>query len=402
MRVMNNLAFGWTSIFSSRVRSGLTLLAMSIGVASVVILTGVGEGARHYVVDQFASLGTNLLIVIPGRAETASGTPSTFIGETPRDLTIGDAQALERIPAVRRWAPVVIGEMALSYQGRERRVPVLGSTHSMLEIRHLQLAQGKFLPEGDPERSRSVCVLGAKVASELFGSSPVLGEIVRIGDHRSRVIGVLATEGRSLGMDTQELVVVPVAFSQMILNTEKLFRIIVEARDRDNIELLKTRILDSISRRHYGEKDITIITQDSVLATFDRIFTMLTITVGGIAGISLGVAGILIMNVMLVSISQRTAEIGLLKAIGAKKRQIIILILTEAVLLSGMGGILGLGLGLTGGWLVEQFYPDLATTPPWWAVTAALGTAISTGLIFSLLPARRAARLDPVQSLAKR
>lgn len=402
MRVMNNLAFGWTSIFSSRVRSGLTLLAMSIGVASVVILTGVGEGARHYVVDQFASLGTNLLIVIPGRAETASGTPSTFIGETPRDLTIGDARALERIPAVRRWAPVVVGEMALSYQGRERRVPVLGSTHSMLEIRHLQLAQGKFLPEGDPERSRSVCVLGAKVASELFGSSPVLGEIVRIGDHRSRVIGVLATEGRSLGMDTQELVVVPVAFSQMILNTEKLFRIIVEARDRDNIELLKTRILDSISRRHYGEKDITIITQDSVLATFDRIFTMLTITVGGIAGISLGVAGILIMNVMLVSISQRTAEIGLLKAIGAKKRQIIILILTEAVLLSGMGGILGLGLGLTGGWLVEQFYPDLATTPPWWAVTAALGTAISTGLIFSLLPARRAARLDPVQSLAKR
>jgi len=402
MKVLSTLRFSWFSIFSSRVRSGLTLLAMSIGVAAVVVLTGVGEGARHYVIDQFASLGTNLLIVIPGRAETASGTPSTFIGETPRDLTIGDAQALERLPGVRRWAPVVVGEMALSYQGRERRVPVMGSTSSMLDIRHLRLAQGRFLPAGDPEQSRSICVLGAKVARELFGTSPVLGEIVRIGDHRSRVIGVLATEGRSLGMDTQELVVVPVAFSQMILNTEGLFRVIVEARGRADIEQLKSQILGAISQRHYGEKDITVITQDSILATFDRIFTMLTITVGGIAGISLGVAGILIMNVMLVSISQRTAEIGLLKAIGAKNRQITILILTEAVLLSGVGGILGLGLGLFGGWLVEQLYPDLSTTPPWWAVTAALGTAMLTGLIFSLLPARRAAKFDPVQSLSKR
>ncbi len=402
MKALSNLHFGYASILSSKVRSGLTLLAMSIGVAAVVILTGVGEGARHYVIDQFASLGTNLVIVIPGRSETASGTPSTFIGETPRDLTISDAQALERLPAVRRWAPVVIGEMAITYQGRERRVPVLGSTHSMLKIRHLQLSQGSFIPKGDPELSRSVCVLGAKVARELFGSSPVLGEIVRIGDHRSRVIGVLASEGRSLGMDTQELVVVPVAFSQMILNTEQLFRIIVEARDRDDVERLKTSILDTISRRHHGERDITIITQDSILATFDRIFTMLTITVGGIAGISLGVAGILIMNVMLVSISQRTAEIGLLKALGAKNRQITTIILTEAILLSTIGGILGLGLGLTGGWLVEQFYPDLSTTPPWWAVTAALATAIFTGLIFSLMPARRAARLDPIQSLAKR
>lgn len=402
MRIISSLNFGLASIISNKVRSTLTLLAMSIGVAAVVVLTGVGEGARHYVIDQFASLGTNLVIVIPGRAETASGTPSTFIGETPRNLTIGDAQALERLAEVRRWAPVVVGEMSLSYQGRERRVPVLGSTRSMLAIRHLQLAQGSFLPPGDPDLSRSVCVLGAKVAKELFGTSPILGELVRIGDHRSRVIGVLATEGRSLGMDTQELVVVPVAFSQMILNTEKLFRIIVEAKDRDSIESLKTGIIETISRRHHGEKDITIITQDSVLSTFDKIFTMLTVTVGGIAGISLGVAGILIMNVMLVSISQRTGEIGLLKAIGAKKRQITFLILAEAMLLSGLGGILGLGLGFSGGWLVEQFYPDLATTPPWWAITAAITTALGTGLIFSLLPARRAARLDPIESLAKR
>ncbi len=402
MRSLSSLGFAWSSVAAGKVRSALTLLAMSIGVAAVVVLTGVGEGARRYVVEQFSSLGTNLLIIIPGRSETSSGTPSTFIGETPRDLTIGDGKSLERLSRVRRWAPVVVGEMALSYQGRERRVPVMGSTHSMLKIRHLQLAKGRFLPADDPDLSRSVCVLGAKVARELFGTSSVLGEIVRIGDHRCRVIGILATEGRSLGMDTQELVVVPVAFSQMILNTEKLFRIIVEAKDRGDIELLKKQIVGTISRRHYGEEDITVITQDSILSTFDRIFTMLTITVGGIAGISLGVAGILIMNVMLVSISRRTAEIGLMKAVGAKKRQITILILTEAVLLSSVGALLGLILGLAGGWLVQQFYPDLATRPPLWAVGAAITTAIVTGLVFSLLPARRAAKLDPIQSLAKR
>jgi len=402
VRAISNIGLAWSSVFAGKVRSGLTLLAMSIGVAAVVVLTGVGEGARHYVVEQFASLGTNLLIVIPGRAETSSGTPSTFVGETPRDLTIGDGKSLERVAGVRRWAPVVIGEMSLSYRDRERRVPVMGSTNSMLKIRHLAMAKGQFLPSDDPDLSRSVCVLGAKVARELFGNNPVLGEIVRIGDHRSRVIGILATEGRSLGLDTQEMVVVPVAFAQTILNTEKLFRIIVEARDRDDIEPLKKRILKAISRRHYGEEDITIITQDSILSTFDRIFTMLTITVGGIAGISLGVAGILIMNVMLVSISQRTAEIGLMKAVGAKKRQITMLILSEAVLLSSVGAILGLLLGLFGGWLVQQFYPDLATKPPWWAVGAAMGTAIVTGLVFSLLPARRAAKLDPIQALAKR
>lgn len=401
MRITDTLGFAWTSVLAGKVRSALTLLAMSIGVAAVVVLTGVGEGARHYVVDQFASLGTNLIIVIPGRSETAGGAPSTFVGDTPRDLTIGDARALERLPSIRRLAPVVFGEMALSRRGRERRVPVLGSTRPLLQIRHLHLAHGSFLPAGDPEVSRAVCVLGAKVARELFGSSPVLGEIVRIGDHRCRVIGVLASEGRSLGLDTEELVVVPVAFSQMLLDTEKLFRILIEARDRDEISHLKEQVLATIAGRHHGEKDVTIITQDSVLSTFDRIFTTLTLAVAGIAGISLGVAGILIMNVMLVSISRRTSEIGLLKAMGAKNRQVVAFILTEAVLLSGVGGLLGLGLGMGGGWLVEQFYPDLAATPPWWAVASALGTAVGTGLIFSLLPARRAARLDPVQSLAR-
>lgn len=402
MRPLDTLHFAWNSMLAGRVRSVLTLLAMSIGVAAVVVLTGVGEGAKRYVVDQFVSLGTNLVIVLPGKSETASGSPSTFVGDTPRDLTIADARALERIPSVKSYAPVVVGELGIAWSGLERRVPFLGSTHSLLDIRHLKLAQGRFLPAGDPERATPVCVIGRKVARELFGNQPVVGQIVRISEYRCRVIGVLASEGRSLGLDTEELVIVPVAFAQMILDTEKLFRILIEARDRESLELVKEKVTQSIKRRHYGEEDVTVITQDSVLTTFDKIFTMLTLTVSGIAGISLGVAGILIMNVMLVSIARRTGEIGLLKAVGARKGQIVMLILTEALLLSGAGGLLGLAIGFGGSRLVEGFYPDLVATPPWWAVLAALATAVATGLFFSVLPARRAAHLDPVQSLARR
>lgn len=402
MRTTDTFSFAWVSLTAGRVRSVLTLLAMSIGVAAVIVLTGVGEGARSYVVDQFSSLGTNLVIVLPGRSETAGGSPSTFIGETPRDLTLADALALERLPTVKLQAPVVVGESGISRKGLERRVPVIGTTTALLAIRRLELAAGRFLPSGDPRRPRPVCVLGSKVRRELFGNEPAVGRLVRIGEYRCRVIGVLASEGRSLGLDTQELVVVPVAFAQMLFDTEKLFRILVEGRGRAELEMLKHQALSLIAHRHHGEKDVTIITQDSVLATFDRIFSMLTRTVAGIAGISLAVAGILIMNVMLVSVSRRTAEIGLLKAVGAARGQVVLLIVTEAMLLAGVGGMLGLGLGFSGGWLVEQLYPNLSATPPLWAIGASLGMALFTGFVFSLLPARRAARLDPVQSLAMR
>ena len=226
--------------------------------------------------------------------------------------------------------------------------------------------------------------------------------MVRLGGFRCRVIGVLASQGRSLGHDTEELVVVPVAFAQMLLNTEGLFRILVEAREPESIPRLKAFILDTIARRHYGEEDITIVTQDSVLATFERILGALTLSVAGIAAISLVVAGILIMNVMLMAVAQRTGEIGLCKAIGASRRQIMVLLVTEALLLSAVGGLLGLAIGLAGSHLARSLYPELSAGPPSWAMVAALGTALATGLIFSLLPARRAARLDPIQALARR
>ena len=402
MRARDAIVFALASLAFSRVRTLLMLLAMSIGVAAVVVLTAIGNGARHYVVDQFSSLGTNLVIVVPGRAETAGGAATTLVGETPRDLTLDDARSLLRGNALRRMAPFNLGEIAVSYRGRERQAPLLGSTAALLPIHHLEMARGSFLPEEDMEIARPVCVLGATISRELFGRQNPLGEMVRLGGFRCRVIGVLASQGRSLGHDTEELVVVPVAFAQMLLNTEGLFRILVEAREPESIPRLKDFILDTIARRHYGEEDITIVTQDSVLATFERILGALTLSVAGIAAISLIVAGILIMNVMLMAVAQRTGEIGLCKAIGASRRQIMVLLVTEALLLSAVGGLLGLAIGLAGSRLARSLYPELSAGPPSWAMVAALGTALATGLIFSLLPARRAARLDPIQALGRR
>jgi putative ABC transport system permease protein len=207
---------------------------------------------------------------------------------------------------------------------------------------------------------------------------------------------------RGLGMNTDELVIVPVALAQAMFNSNTLFRILVEATNRDTIELAKTQAGEIIKLRHEGEQDVTIITQDAVLATFDRLLGTMTVAVAGIAAISLAVAGILVMNVMLVSVTQRTAEIGLLKALGATGATIRNAFLTEAAMLSVAGALLGFVLGQSGAALIRQLYPAYPAFPPDWAVLAGLGTALVTGILFGVLPARQAARLDPVQALARR
>jgi putative ABC transport system permease protein len=245
-------------------------------------------------------------------------------------------------------------------------------------------------------------VIGGKVRRELFGAEPAIGRLVRAGDRRFRVIGVLSTSGMGLGMNTDELAFVPVSIAQQMFNTNTLFRIIIEARHRDGIPTAKTQAQAILKARHEGEEDVTVITQDAVLATFDRVLGTLTLGVAGIAAISLAVAGILVMNVMLVSVTQRTPEIGLLKALGATHGAIRAAFLTEAALLSAMGGLIGYALGLAGAAVLRYLYPMFPAYPPDWAVVAGLGTAFATGLIFGVMPARRAARLDPVLALAKR
>ena len=402
MNTVDVTRFAFTALEGARKRTILMLLAMATGVASVLILTSLGEAARRYVVNQFASLGTNLVIVMPGKTETSGAGPSMMVGDIPRDLTLNDALALLRGSAIRRIAPMNVGSAPVSYGGLERDVPVLGTTAEMLTIRHLSMARGHFLPPGDIDKASSVCILGQTVKTELFGNQSAIGELVRIGDRRFRVIGIIESQGQSIGVNFKDVAIVPVASAQQLFNTESLFRIIIEASSREDIPLAIKQATRIIKERHQGEEDVTVITQDAVLSTFDEILKTLTLAVTGIAAISLIVAGILIMNVMLVSVSQRTSEIGLLKALGSPDRQIVILFLAEAGVLSFLGALLGIVIGELGSQLIGYLYPILPMGAPWWAFASSIAVAILTGVLFALLPARRAAQLDPVEALARR
>lgn len=402
MKLNDTLQFATHSLYSARSRSLLMIIAMAIGVASVVVLTALGEGARLYVINQFSSLGTNLVIVFPGRSETAGISPGMLIGQTPRDLVLDDALAVLRSSAVRRMAPLAVGAASASNGPLNREVVVLGSTYELLAIRHMTMSQGQFLPEAAADAASPVVVIGSKIKQELFGVENAVGSWLRLGDRRFRVAGILSSQGTAMGMNTDELVIIPVASAHMLFNSQKLLRILVEAKSRDDIDRARNDTEEILFKQHGGERDVTVVTQDAVVATFDRILRTLTMAVGGIAAISLAVAGVLIMNVMLIAVSQRTQEIGLLKALGAPPAQIRRLFFAEAVLLSLVGSVVGLLLGQSGSFVIGQIYPSLPVAAPWWAMVAAFSTALGSGILFSVWPARRAAQLDPVMALARR
>lgn len=382
-----------------RVRTGLSLLGVAIGVAAVLVLTALGEGARRYVEGQFSSLGSNLLVVMPGRTETTGAFPG--VGGVPNDLTLDDARALSRLPQVRRLAPLAIGNETVSHRERSRRVTIMASVPELLQVRELAVRSGRFLPEADWERGAPVIVLGAELASEIFPGQSPLGAVVRLGDWRMRVIGVLESRGNQLGLDIDEVAVVPVATGMQMFNRSSLFRILVQTHAHADLKATCQGAVDLLTERH-GEEDVTCITQDSVVASLSSILRVLTLAVAGIAAISLSVAGIGIMNLMLVSVSERTAEVGLLKAVGAGRRQILAVFLAEAVVLSAVGGLLGLVVGGAAVALVGALWPDFPVAIPAWALVASLGLALGVGALFGVLPARRAARLEPAAALAGR
>lgn len=400
MNIPDALALSYRTVVSYRLRALLILLAMALGVAAVVVLTALGEGARGFVVNQFSSLGTNLVIVIPGRAETSGGFPGALTGETPRDLTLNDAKSLFDVRGVRRFAPLNVGAMEISAGGRLREVTVLGSTADLIAVRHMKISQGVFRAGLDSNPAE--IVLGAALAEELFPAGNAVGQRVRLGDRRFRVAALFAKQGESMGFNTDEIALIPVDHAQALFNTESLFRILIEAETRSSIEPVKALVTAKLKSRHDGEADVTVITQDAILATFDRILRALTLAVSGIAAISLAVAGILVMNVMLVAVSQRTAEIGLLKALGATRQDIKRLFLLETLWLALAGAAVGIAIGYLGSLGLRLAYPQLPAYPPAWASMAAVATAIFTGLTASILPASKAAKLNAVLALSRR
>ena len=401
MRLYDLIFLAFSTLVRYPLRTLMLLIATSIGVMAVILLTAVGEGARDYITGEFRDMGTNLLIVIPGKNETSGGgSPVDLAGVAPRDLTVEDAISLRQIEAIKNIAPIVIGETPAQFNGLERSVPIIGTTPSFLAVRKWEMATGQFLPGVTLDRSPPVCVIGKEVESELFGKNKAIGQWLRVGDRRCRVTGIIGTEGRAVGIDAQKVVVMPVSLATALFNRPSLFRIGIEARNTWEMEQIKKDIIRIIKKRHQGKEDITVIRQDSVMKSFDNIFNVLTMALGSIASISLFVAGILIMNVMLVAVSQRQAEIGLLKAIGAKNNQINHLFITEAIILSGSGALLGLVLGHTVTQILKVAFPTFNFLPPLWASFVSLLVALISGVVFGLLPARRAAKLDPVIALS--
>jgi putative ABC transport system permease protein len=340
------------------------------------------------------------MMVVPGKTETTGMFPG--VGSAPNDLTLGDAEAVAtRVRGVHRVAPIAMGTETVTHGERRRQVAIVGSTRAFFGMRGLRLSRGELLPEGDMRRGASIAVLGSLVAEELFPGRDPLGQIVRVAGLRARVIGVLEPRGTHMGLDLNEVVVVPVATAMRLFNRRSLFRLMVQLTSYERLAPAKRDVLALLAERH-GEEDVTVLTQDAIVSSLSSIVRVLTLALAAIATVSLGVAGTGIMNVMLVSVAERTPEVGLLRAVGVGRRQVLAVFLAEAGLLSTAGGVAGVLVGWLGTRLLVALYPMLPATPPWWAVGASLALALAVGMLFGLLPARRATRLDPVDALAGR
>ncbi len=390
------LALG--TLLKLKLRTALSMLGIAIGVASVVLLTSIGEGTRRYILGQFSQFGTNLLAINPGKTETA-GIPGVFGGST-RPLTIDDAEELERIAGVEAVVPVAVGtaRVEAASSGLARRVMVYGVTPEIREVWRFRVAQGAFWPRGDPRRGAPVCVLGQTLARELFGERSPLGEFVRVAGARFRVIGLMEPKGTMLGIDIDDVVYVPVATALDLFNLPELLEIDVLYAHSGLTATVEEAVRRTLTRRH-GDEDFTLTSQEAMLEVFGNVMNVVTLAVGAIAGISLFVGAIGVLTMMWIAVGERTAEIGLVRAFGASRRQVRLLFLAEAGALGLAGGALGLATGLGLCALLRAALPGLPVATPLEYAGAALAVSLATGLVSGVAPAARAAALDPLDAL---
>jgi putative ABC transport system permease protein len=384
------------AVLAHRLRSILTMLGILIGIASVILLTSIGEGARADILSEFTQFGTRILGVRPGKSTTAAMGP---LVTTVRKLTLDDARALERLIGVEKVAPLTAGVARVEAGSRARSVFVVGVTSSVLEVFKLDVRQGRFLPDSDPRRGAPLAVLGPTLKRELFGERNPLGERVRIGGQRFLVIGVMGAKGNVLGLDLDDRVYVPIASAQRLFNKDALVEIDLVFSERVPVETVRAEVSRTMRERHGGDEDFTIVTQKDMLGVLDRVLGIVSVAVGSIGGISLVVGAVGVLTIMWIAVNERTAEIGLAKALGASPRQILQLFLFEAAVLSLAGGVLGVAAGMGIAWMLPLAVPGLPvhTRPSF--VAAALVVSLAVGLLSGVLPARRAAALDPVEAL---
>lgn len=402
MRPYDLVNFTLLALRRQRFRSIMLLVAVGLGVGAVVVLTALGEGARGYVLGEFSYLGKDTIIMFPGRKETSGGLPP-MTGAAARAITLEDVAVLQRtVPGVTELAPIVIGNGPVSYKSRERDSIVIGTTAAFLDIRQMQVGQGSNLPQTSVEEGKPVAVIGHKLKQELFDNRRAIGQWIRLRDYRFRVIGVLSGKGDSFGLDMSEAIFIPVASAQSVFNVHGLFRVMLKVKENYQVSAVKEAISTRMQELHDGDLDVTVVSPDSMLKAFDGILKTMTLGVAGIAAISLVVSGILVMNVTLMSVRQRTSEIGLLKALGAPASQVRNLFLSEAAMIATAGALIGLVIGHLLVLLGRKIYPAVPFLTPPWAIWAALGLAVGTALVFAWLPAQQAARMEPVDALGRK
>lgn len=385
-----------SSLLTHKLRSFLTMLGISVGIAAVVILTSIGEGIHKFILAEFTQFGTTLIAINPGKTDTMGMSMGVF--GTERPLTIDDARALEKLSFTKSVVGFIQGNAEIEANRRSRRVTVYGTDTDFPETFKMPIGLGQFLPDDDPLSPRALAVLGSKVKQELFGNLNPIGKKIRVGGERYRIIGVMQSKGQVLGFDLDDTVYVPLSRGLSMFNREGLMEIDVLYHEGTNEQKVVSSIKRLLESRH-GREDFTITTQQQMLDVMGSILNVLTFAVGAIGAISLLVGAIGIITIMTISVAERTSEIGLLRALGAQHSQVLMLFLGEAVVLSAVGGLAGLLIGIGFGQALHLAIPALPIHTPWSYVVIAELTSVLIGLAAGVIPAQRAARLDPVEAL---
>jgi putative ABC transport system permease protein len=376
---------------SSRLRSGLTMLGVVIGVAAVVILVAIGTGTKQKIEEQVEGLGSNLLLIVPGRVDFGAA-------PTVSRLRLDDVDAVADVVGERDRVAITTASGEVVRAGtRSRFTSVAGVLDTTPKVFVRDIARGTYLTRSDVDVARRVAVLGHTVADALFGERDPVGAQITIAGVRFRVVGVFEPIGQSLGVDRDDEVHIPVTTAHRVFATTRIDAMAVKAPDRESLDALGERVVRVLRERH-PDSEFSAVTQEQILGVLGDILGVLTGVLAAIAGISLLVGGVGVSNIMLVSVRERTREIGLRKAVGARPRDITVQFLIEAVLLTTIGGLVGIGLGIGASALVAALSPVPAVVT-WWSVALAFGVSAGVGIIFGVVPAQRAGRLDPVVAL---
>lgn len=394
----DTFALALEALLGNKLRAGLTMLGMIIGVGAVVLLVSIGNGARNYITSEFEGLGSNLIIINPGKTDKKGGFGPPMSGK--RKLTLSDVEALKRQALnLDGVTGIMFGAVSVKYGDRVHNISTMGTNEQLVNIFNFKVQYGSFFSHDEDEAGRRVAVLGYGIAQNLFGDDNPLGKQIKINESEHRVIGVLQKQGSSLGFNMDEISFIPTRSAMRVLNNDNLMGLRARARAKVSVDDAVKETTEILKARRNGEEDFTVLTQASLLDTMNTILGMLTFVLGGIAMISMVVGGIGIMNIMLVSVTERTREIGVRRAVGARRKDVLRQFIAEAIALSIVGGFIGLVGSASLTYIVYFAVPKFDMRAPVWIMIPAFLISTVVGIVFGVWPARKASKIETIDAL---